>query len=74
MVGGGPGMSFTMVRGVRGWHRDDGASSVEYALVLFAIAATMVVALFALGGPVFDLFDATCRAIKEGVSGPGSSC
>ena len=68
-------MSFTMVRHMRGRHRVDGASSVEYALVLFAIAATMLVALFALGGPVFDLFDATYKAVKGGVTGqPASSC
>ena len=62
-----------MVRHMRGRHRVDGASSVEYALVLFAIAATMLVALFALGGPVFDLFDATYKAVKGGTS-PASRC
>src|SRR6188768_161497 len=48
---------------------DDGASSVEYALIVFAIAATMVVALFALGPPVYDLFDSSCQAVNGGVSG-----
>ncbi len=36
-----------------------GASSVEYALIVFAVAATIVVALFALGPPVYGLFDST---------------
>jgi Flp pilus assembly pilin Flp len=52
--------------------RDAGASSVEYALIVFAIAATMVVALMAFGTPVFGLFDTTCQAIKGGAAGPTS--
>ena len=47
---------------------DAGASSVEYGLIVFAIAATMVVALFALGQPVFGLFDTSCQTIKTGVT------
>ena len=54
---------------------DDGASSVEYGLVVFAIAAAIVVALFALGPPVLNLFDGTCRAMKGGAAGPtAQSC
>jgi pilus assembly protein Flp/PilA len=49
---------------------DEGASSVEYGLIVFAIAATIVVALFALGPPVYGLFDTTCSAIKGGAAGP----
>ena len=46
-----------------------GASSVEYALIVFAVAATIVVALFALGPPVYGLFDGTCQAVKGGIDG-----
>jgi Flp pilus assembly pilin Flp len=49
-----------------------GASSVEYALIVFAVAATIVVALFALGPPVYGLFDGTCQAVKGGAAGPTS--
>ena len=48
---------------------EDGASSVEYALIVFAVAASIVVALFALGPPVYGLFAGTCQAVKGGVVG-----
>jgi Flp pilus assembly pilin Flp len=50
---------------------------VEYALIVFAIAATIVMAVVALGPPVLGLYDGTCRAIKggaSGASGPASTC
>jgi Flp pilus assembly pilin Flp len=53
---------------------DRGASSVEYGLIVFAIAATIVLALVALGPPVLGLYDGTCRAVKGGASGPASTC
>ena len=55
----------------RGVTAERGASSVEYALVVFAIAATMVVALVALGPPVYGLFDGTCQAVKGGIDTAG---
>ena len=51
---------------------DRGASSVEYALIVFAVAATVVIALMALGPPVYELFDTTCQAVKGGASGPAA--
>lgn len=53
---------------------DAGASSVEYGLIVFAIAATMVAALFALGPPVLGLYDGTCRAVKGQQNGPTPTC
>jgi Flp pilus assembly pilin Flp len=53
---------------------DRGASSVEYALIVFAIAATIVMAVVALGPPVLGLYDGTCRSIEGGASGPASTC
>ncbi len=53
---------------------DGGASTVEYALIVFAIAATIVMAVVALGPPVLGLYDGTCRSIKGGASGPASTC
>lgn len=53
---------------------DGGASTVEYALIVFAVAATIVMAVVALGPPVLGLYDGTCRAVKGGASGPASTC
>jgi Flp pilus assembly pilin Flp len=53
---------------------DSGASTVEYALIVFAIAATIVMAVVALGPPVLGLYDGTCRAVKGGASGPATTC
>ncbi|MEJ7832605.1 MAG: Flp family type IVb pilin [Nocardioides sp.] len=37
-----------------------GASAVEYALLLAGIAAVVVIAVLALGGPVDEMFTDTC--------------
>lgn len=39
---------------------DMGASSVEYGLIVFAIAALVVIVLFAFGGAVQGMFTHTC--------------
>ncbi len=39
---------------------ETGASAVEYGLLVAAIAAIIVVIVFALGGIVRDSFDLTC--------------
>ena len=54
--------------------RDRGASSVEYGLVVFAIAATIVLAVVALGPAVYGLFDTTGQAVNGGVKGPPTAC
>lgn len=46
---------------------EDGASAVEYGLLVAAIAALIVLVVFALGGIVRDVFDDTCSKIDEGV-------
>jgi pilus assembly protein Flp/PilA len=54
--------------------RDDrGASSVEYGLLVAAIAAVIVVVLFALGGVVAGLFDKTCDNVQP-YAAPSASC
>ena len=50
-------------------HKDEGASAVEYGLLVAAIAALIVVIVFALGGLVRDTFSKTCSGIKSGTSG-----
>lgn len=43
---------------------ESGASAVEYGLLIAAIAAVIVIVIFALGGLVRDLFSQTCSTIS----------
>jgi Flp pilus assembly pilin Flp len=52
---------------------DDGASSVEYALVVTAIAGVLVVVLFLLGGAVTRLFGTTCESVADKAD-PTATC
>ena len=56
--------------------RDDenGASAVEYGLLVAAIAALIVIIVFALGGLVKSVFSNTCSTIDSHVSGASASC
>ena len=45
--------------------RDDGASAVEYGLLVAAIAAVIVVIVFALGSLVQKKFKNTCDSIAS---------
>jgi pilus assembly protein Flp/PilA len=59
---------------VRKRPRDDtGASAVEYGLLLAAVAAVIVIVVFALGGAVRDLFTESCTTISTTAS-PTSDC
>ena len=42
---------------------EDGASAVEYGLLVAAIAAVIVVIVFALGGMIKGAFSTTCNAV-----------
>jgi pilus assembly protein Flp/PilA len=53
--------------------RDDGASAVEYGLLIAAIAALIVIVVFAFGGLVRDVFSETCKTIDEQTSVPVSA-
>ncbi len=54
-------------------NRDQGASAVEYGLLIAGIAAVLVVIIFTFGSKLSDLFNNTCGQItKGGVS--GSTC
>lgn len=56
--------------GRRRLDRDDrGASSVEYGLIVFAIAAAVVIAVVALGGQTLGLFERSCAAVN-GINNP----
>ena len=44
---------------------EQGASAVEYGLLVAAIAALIVIIVFALGGVVKDVFTKTCNEIDS---------
>jgi len=53
---------------------DDGASAVEYGLLVAAIAAVIVVIVFALGNVVKSKFQSTCTNVDtNGVTTAGTS-
>ena len=54
---------------------EDGASAVEYGLLVAAIAAIIAVVAFGLGGVIREvLFEDTCGEIQSGVPNISSSC
>jgi len=58
---------FAYMRAVRRYAKDDtGASAVEYGLLVAAIAAVIVVIVFALGSVVKSKFHKTCTDINGG--------
>jgi pilus assembly protein Flp/PilA len=62
---------FAYMRAVRRQvNGESGASAVEYGLLIAAIAAVIVVVVFALGSVVKSKFSNTCK----GVNGTGTLC
>jgi pilus assembly protein Flp/PilA len=47
---------------------DDGATAVEYSLLAVAIAAVIVIIVFALGSQVKAMFNKTCDSISSNAS------
>ncbi len=68
-------MFVTLMETLRRRHRpEDGASAVEYGLLVAAIAALIVLIVFALGGVVRDTFDKTCDTIASKTAPSQTSC
>jgi pilus assembly protein Flp/PilA len=66
---GGSSM-FAYMRAVRRHvNGDAGASAVEYGLLIAAIAAVIVVVVFALGSVVKSKFSNTCKGVNGTASG-----
>lgn len=63
-----------MQRLLKGRNDEEGASAVEYGLMVAAIAALIVVVVFALGGVVKSVFNNTCKSIGTGASIATPSC
>jgi len=53
---------------------EDGASAVEYGLLVAAIAALIVVIVFALGGVIRNVFSNTCDTITSNATSVTSTC
>ena len=54
-------------------NNEEGATAVEYGLMVAAIAAVIVLVVFLLGGVVKDKFNQTCGAIN-GTTGAAATC
>jgi pilus assembly protein Flp/PilA len=52
---------------------DDGASAVEYGLLVAGIAALIVAVVFIFGGMIRDVFQGTCDTIHASLSGSAST-
>jgi pilus assembly protein Flp/PilA len=64
-----------VIRHILGKRDQDGASAVEYGLLVAAIAAVIVIIVFALGGIIKDAFKSTCDNVNKGsFSHAGTSC
>ena len=53
---------------------DEGASAVEYGLLVAAIAALIVVAVFGIGRVVSDSFKGTCTSLKSSSGNTAATC
>jgi pilus assembly protein Flp/PilA len=63
------------IRKVAQVRRDEGASAVEYGLLVAAIAALIVLIVFALGGVIKGVFKDTCdKVVKKGQTGTSATC
>ena len=54
--------------------QEDGASAVEYGLLVAAIAALIVIIVFALGGLIKNVFNDTCDTIARKASQSSCAC
>ena len=48
---------------------DEGASAVEYGLLVAAVAAVIVVIVFAFGNVIQEVFQGTCETVADGTAG-----
>ena len=67
-------MFASLIATIRRRRTEDGASAVEYGLLVAAIAAIIVLIVFALGGVVKETFNKTCDTIASKTAPTQSSC
>jgi pilus assembly protein Flp/PilA len=63
----------TYMRKVLAYKKEEGASAVEYGLLVAAIAALIVIIVFALGGIIKSVFQKTCSSVSSGAN-VGGDC
>ena len=63
-----------LFRNLMNRRNDEGASAVEYGLLVAAIAAVIVALVFALGGVIQGAFQTTCNTIKTGAASTAATC
>jgi pilus assembly protein Flp/PilA len=61
------------IRNITSRRTEDGASAVEYGLLVAGIAALIVAIVFLFGGVIKNSFDSTCKAVKGGTTA-ASTC
>ncbi len=61
------------IRKVVAHKKEEGASAVEYGLLVAAIAALIVIVVFALGNVIKGVFSDTCNAVATGGGGAANS-
>ena len=61
------------IRNILTKREQDGASAVEYGLLVAGIAALIVAVVFLFGGMISDVFNQTCSGIAASAS-TGSTC
>ena len=59
---------------LRNRRNDEGATAVEYGLLVAAIAAIIVLVVFVLGKYVKGAFSSTCSAISTGTGVSSGDC
>jgi pilus assembly protein Flp/PilA len=59
-------------RNINAKRDEDGASAVEYGLLVAGIAALIVVIVFAFGGIIKNAFQSTCETIQASGAAGGS--
>jgi pilus assembly protein Flp/PilA len=61
-------------RNILAQRNEDGASAVEYGLLVAGIAALIVAIVFLFGGVIRNVFQTTCSTIASSASSVTSSC
>ena len=61
------------IRNIIAKRDEDGASAVEYGLLVAGIAALIVAVVFIFGGMIKDVFQGTCDTIDGSLQGSASS-
>jgi pilus assembly protein Flp/PilA len=62
------------IRSISRRRNEDGASAVEYGLLVAGIAALIVAIVFLFGGVIKNAFQGTCNRVKQGSSTTAATC